>query len=402
MPSEELERANGADGIEAANAGTGNADPLANLDRTAEELATPPTIADLIKDDGITITTFAEAYHHQPPSPDPIVDGLFEAGDKVELIGPSKVRKSWFTMGLAAHVAAGRDFCGWRIPRPRRVVYFNLEIKEDWFARRLWFLKNYGLDPDGIGDRLTVVNVRGHARKVRDTLAAFPKGTGIDLIVVDPRYKMMVEDEDDNNAADLRALLDTFDHAAGNGPAILVVSHDGKGDAGARDIRDRGAGSSVASRDCDARIVLTPHAQDPDNMLTVDTLARNFAPKPSFSVVFDGDTRTFRDIDAPPIRVTERNAGSAANVVRLAVLDRLAKSGATTPELVADVGRSTGYKERTIKGVLSTLATSGEIVKTQGPTASSPTTYTLGKARPASSVTPCANEIDYSAVEFDA
>ncbi len=354
-------------------------DPLRGLRSLQEEAGSPPALADLLH--GVEVLDFKTIFDLPPPAPDPIVANLFERGDKIELIGPSKVRKSWFGIGLAAHVAAGRPFCGWPVPKPRRVVYINLEIKTDWIARRLQSLSSYGLGPDEIGDRLKIVNARGKGGEIRTFLASLPARMPIDLIVVDPRYKLMEGDEDDNNAADLRALLEAFDHAAGNGPAILVVTHDGKGDAGARDIRDRGAGSSIASRDCDARIVLTPHVADPDNMLTVATLARNYPPTPSFSVVFDGETRTFRNVDDLPVAATAKEAKNADPRIERAILKLLeGDNREPTRELVAAVEEATGYKERKIKSVLYGMKRRGTLIAERGPNPFDPTVWRVCRA----------------------
>ena len=105
----------------------------------------------------------AEEFTATPPAPlDPIVANCFEAGDKVELIAPSKCRKSFFALDLALHVAAGYPFCGLAIPKPRCVLLVNLEIKRDWMKRRvLQRLGGYGLSAKDLQGRLLVMNCRG-------------------------------------------------------------------------------------------------------------------------------------------------------------------------------------------------------------------------------------------------
>ena len=96
----------------------------------------------------LTIEDVADFLATPPPPLDCVVDELFEAGDKGEIIAPSKARKSFFTIDLAAHIAAGRDWLCFKIPRPRRVLLFNLEIKPAWMKRRFFRrLAAYGIRP---------------------------------------------------------------------------------------------------------------------------------------------------------------------------------------------------------------------------------------------------------------
>ena len=61
--------------------------------------------------------------------------------------------------------------------------------------------------------------------------------------------------------------------------AVMVVSHDAKGDNSAKDIRDRGAGSSWAARDTDCRFTLTPGRENPERDIVLAVLPRNYPPR---------------------------------------------------------------------------------------------------------------------------
>ena len=113
-----------------------------------------------------------EEFTATAPAPlDPIVANCFEAGDKVELIAPSKCRKSFWALDLALHVAAGLPFCGLAVPKPRRVLLVNLEIKRDWMKRRvLQRLDGYGLSDQHLQGRLALMNCRGQGGCVRDAI----------------------------------------------------------------------------------------------------------------------------------------------------------------------------------------------------------------------------------------
>ena len=127
-----------------------------------------------------------------------------------------------------------------------------------------------------------VYNLRGRAGELR---AAFVDGEGnpvsdnaltgqlrdygVDLAIIDPRYKLMREDEDENSAVGLRALLD-FRTALADVCAVLLVAHDPKGSVSSKSLVDRGAGSftAVADDDCTAQVINVP-ARIPENLLPV-------------------------------------------------------------------------------------------------------------------------------------
>ena len=90
------------------------------------------------EDGQINVESIADFLGTPPPPLDSIVEELFGVGEKGEIIAPSKARKSFFAIDLAVHIAAGRDWLGFKIPRPRRVLLFNLEISRDWMKRRFF------------------------------------------------------------------------------------------------------------------------------------------------------------------------------------------------------------------------------------------------------------------------
>ena len=228
-----------------------------------------------------------------PPPVAPILHGLFEAGDKFEIIGGSKTRKSFFTLQAALCLGAGREFLGLRIDHPWRVLLVQMEVKPRHYHRRVYKLAAaLGLTRPDLAGRLQIVN--GRALKLSGAaLFAYVRKLaekhGAEIIIFDPLYKITVGDE--NAAADIKPTLAEFDRLAeATGAAIGYVHHDSKGDAGDRDIRDRGAGSGVLARDCDARIILTAHESEPDAFV-VETVTRNFPPQDGFTIGW-GETET--------------------------------------------------------------------------------------------------------------
>jgi hypothetical protein len=65
------------------------------------------------------------------------VEGILRADDMSALIGKQKSGKSLFALQLAASISTGRDFLGHRVPKPRKVLYFDFENKPPDLQDRL-------------------------------------------------------------------------------------------------------------------------------------------------------------------------------------------------------------------------------------------------------------------------
>jgi hypothetical protein len=228
------------------------------------------------------VVNAADWMETEPPLTDPIMEETFDRGDKVAVIGSSKLRKSFFVLQMAMHLAAGMNFLGWTVGKPRRVLLVQLEVKDAHFHRRVRRMADaLGLCREAVQDNLQIINGRGHDLALED-MADLAAPYHPDLIIFDPLYKLVTGDE--NAAEDMKPVLAAFDRLAEQtGAAILYVHHDAKGQAGDRNIRDRGAGSGVLGRDYDCCITLTAHRDD-ENAAVVGVLLRNYKPQESFSI----------------------------------------------------------------------------------------------------------------------
>lgn len=259
-------------------------------------------------DCGLSFEDAANFIETTPPPLDPIIDGAFERGDKVELVGGSKQRKSFFLIDFLLHLAAGRDWLGFRIPKRRRVVYVNLELKRDWVHRRIHrTARAYGMTAEDVRGFFRVVNARGKGGIVRQHLAAFVRGEDADLVALDPRYKLMLPGESENAGEGVAGILAMMDDIAEGGSAVLVVHHDSKGDQTGKSVADRGGGSGWAARDVDCKFTLSPQRDDPDNAAIVESMRRNYAPVAPFAVRWeDHRFEMAEDLAAVPFGSEER------------------------------------------------------------------------------------------------
>ncbi len=261
----------------------------------------------------LPLVNAADLLAHEPPEPDQIFRDTLDAGDKMTIVAPSKLRKSFFTQQMVLSLAAGRDFLKWEVPKARRVLYCQFEIKSHHSHRRIRNLaRAMSLHPDDIGDNLMMINGRGMGligpdgvKRIQEAAIAFHP----EVIVFDPLYKIAGGVE--NAAEDMKTILNSFDQLAEqSGAAIIYVHHDPKGSPGERDIRDRGAGSNVLGRDYDAAIMLTQHATE-DNATVIETILRNYRPQEPFTATWDvedGSGYCFRiDYDITPEKKTTKN-----------------------------------------------------------------------------------------------
>lgn len=258
---------------------------------------------------GIVFDDAADFTAADLPQPDWIIPGLIAKGMKVDIYGKSKTRKSFFSLQLAECVAAGRSFLKWEIPTPRRTVYFNLELMPFFQQERMRKQENaLGVELRG---RLRICNLRGNAAILRDhapELVTYFGKTETDLVIIDPRYKLLTGDEDENKAAGLRAILDFRDEII-KACACIMVTHDPKGDAGGKSISDRGAGSYTAGADVDYSLAISEHANG-DNMIVVEDENRNRRRVLPFTAKFDTDRQIFTvDEDTQPLKATRQQFG---------------------------------------------------------------------------------------------
>ncbi|HPC94987.1 MAG TPA: bifunctional DNA primase/polymerase [Sedimentisphaerales bacterium] len=267
--------------------------PDGDLQRIARSIGTRPageTNVEMARPP-ITVVDAATWLTTEPPASDQILTDTFDAGDKVALIGPSKMRKSFFLLQGTLSIASGRDFLGWSVPKPRRVFLVQFEIQQHHFHRRVRRMAAaLELTPEILEDRFQIVNGRGLALSGAAGIEAVKQAVlpfSPDLICIDPLYKISTGAE--NAAEDMKTVLGLFDQLAEQtGAAVLYVHHDAKGFSGDRDIRDRGSGSGVLGRDYDACFTLTPHATE-DDAVVVETLLRNYRPQEACTIGWVND-----------------------------------------------------------------------------------------------------------------
>ncbi len=253
-----------------------------------------------------------------PPPIDGVIDGLFEAGDKVGIFGKSKTRKSFFVLQLAFSLATGKPFLGLTVTRRRRVLLIQLEIKASHMHRRVRTMaRSMGVDAV---DGLSIFNGRGTGLD-KDAICKLATDTRAEVVIIDPLYKLMPSDE---SAEPMAAIMGIFDAVTERtGAAVCYVHHDKKGQSGDLDLVDRGSGSGIVGRDYDTALFLTPHVDG--EAVVLEFITRNHPPRDGAVIRFD-DGCFIVDGDATASVETSRT--QAARRSRGATLGELADKAA--------------------------------------------------------------------------
>lgn len=91
------------------------------------------------------------------PAREYVVDPFIAAGTSVALIAPAGHRKSLLALALAVAVARGEEtFAGMEIPKPRKVLYVDMENTEEDLAERL---VSFGVTPTDDLENLILVSL---------------------------------------------------------------------------------------------------------------------------------------------------------------------------------------------------------------------------------------------------
>lgn len=272
----------------------------AELEELVEEAPEAAAEADSAPSDS-GVLDGAEMLATAPPEHEPVLSGLFDRHALVEIVGPSKTRKSFSVLQLALSLTAGRDVFGFNVPRPFSVLLADLELSEADLRRRLYRMGHaLGIGPADVGDRLRVLPLAGQEGLMARIEAA---AVGADVVIADPLYALCDGGE---TIEDLRAPLRWLRRLAVGRAACCFVHHDAKGAAGDRDTRDRGSGSGITGRSVDARVTLTPNAADPANAVVMGFMCRSYVVPEPRALRFNGDCFEGCDLPAEPERSIDR------------------------------------------------------------------------------------------------
>jgi len=192
-----------------------------------------------------------------PELSEPIIDGILRRGHIMMLTGPPKAGKSWAMANLAYAVAKGITWLGFQCNQGS-VVYVDTELDRNSLFNRFEKVR-FALGLESSDRNIMVLSLRGESidskTLVEEIKNAFPDEAPA-LVVIDSIYS--IESGDENNAGDMRDMMRDLGTLAGGGSAVVFAHHHAKGNAGDRNVIDRGSGSGVFGRYVDAMLDLMP------------------------------------------------------------------------------------------------------------------------------------------------
>lgn len=300
-------------------------------------------------------------FRDELPSVVEIVEGIICERSKLSIVCGAKGYKTWITIGCALSVSHGTPFLG-KTTQRRRVLYVNLELKPDTFARRFqqiaralritiepeWFLhlplrgQTAGSDVSEIISRII--------RVVTDFKA--------EVVILDPLFKLNIEG-DENAAKDQTLLGLEIDRLTTEaGCTVITNDHSGKGDQSGKDPLDVIRGSSAKGGDLDAAMVLRRHKVK--DCFRVDLVHRELPPVEPFVIGWNFPLMELRpDLDADALRKTK--GGRGCDHDPLALLAAIAHTSAEEPISVSAWATAAGIARQTLNNYLPQMCTQGWI-----------------------------------------
>jgi hypothetical protein len=285
--------------------------------------------------------------------PKPLITNLLDCGSRILFGGGSKTFKTWLQCDLAISLAAGAPWLGFETHRVR-VLYINLELKEYYIQRRLAQIREVR-DIALAESTLFVWNLRGVAFS-RDQLVAalleVCERLAIDIVFIDPFYKLLSPLEDENNQTHMGAVLRSFDEVNKRDITSAFGIHFSKGNQAAKEPEDRISGAGTIARDADDIITLTKHEEN--LAFTLDFIIRDHPPIDSFVIRWEAPIMVRTDLDPAKIK-TLRGRRVTCDPQDLLALIRKYDDELSSRELEAKVDEELGWSRRTIFKKLKSL-----------------------------------------------
>jgi len=300
------------------------------------------------------------------PQDQPLVCGLFDAGDIALIGGSSKTFKSWLLIMLAVAVATGTDWLGLKVNRAK-VCLVNFELKKTTLQSRLRAVceaLEVNLEPGW----LHLKTMRGLPPEQLNTalewLVPEIKATGAKLVIIDPLYQVNVgkSEREEDAVSTLMASLGSM--ASRTNAAVVACQHFSKGNQSGKEMLDRFSGSGVFGRYVDCAITMTRH--EAEGAYVVEIKPRAY-PEPEPFVVRWKSPLLVRDDALDPAKLKKRDASNVnGEQYQDAELLGLITEGMTQREWSAKAVRNLGMDKSTFSRRKTKLVDSGKVTILDG------------------------------------
>ena len=233
--------------------------------------------------------TLKEILEDDSSPPDPIIDnGILLDGTILIIVGPAKSKKTFLTQNLGLSIAMGNDFAGFKITKPKKVLYYLAE--GGYFPNRERLRKMAeNISPDNTENFLIafppymLINHKENYDEICKTI----KELDAEVVIFDPLIRF--HDVDENSATGMSEVFGKIKQLIEKlGISVILVHHTGK-------VQSKGGrGSSVIIGEYDSCITI--HKEQDDYIrLTYDM--RHVETPPSNQIRFNSDTFWFEKKD---------------------------------------------------------------------------------------------------------
>jgi hypothetical protein len=286
--------------------------------------------------------------------PKPLITNLLDCGSRILFAGGSKTFKTWLQCDLAISLSAGAPWLGFETHKAQ-VLYVNLELKDYYIQRRLSEIRRVR-EISFAESQLYVWNLRGVAfsrDQLCSELLAICSNLAIDVVFIDPFYKLLNHLEDENNQTHMGAVLRSFDPINQNEITSAFGIHFSKGNQAAKEPEDRISGAGTIVRDADDIVTLTKHEEN--LAFTLDFIIRDHPPIDSFVVRWQAPIMVRTDLDPSKIKRADKRLRPGFAPEELLKIIELHDDELSTNELVDLAEEKLGWSHRTIYNKLNLL-----------------------------------------------
>lgn len=291
---------------------------------------------------------------NDPGLPPEKICGLLQEGGRMTISGPSKARKSFIMMALAVCAAAGKEWWGFSIPKPQKVIYVDMEIGERAVRHRMHKIARALNCPFTEKNVLIRSAVDKDAMRMDfDTFMAHLEADvwhhDPGILFLDPLYNLIAKaGVSENDNSEVAKILINIAGFLGTSSCLIYSQHFSKGNQAGKDAMDRISGAGSFARWPDTIMTMTP--LDEDECFSVETTMRHFKPIDPFGVRVEHPLVSVDESLDPSSLRDARTGGSEPKVKSCAVLAKL-EDGMTFSEWCDAVGTSDSTMRRYIRQV---------------------------------------------------
>ena len=211
------------------------------------------------------------------PIAEPVIDGALRKGEVGLLVGGTKTAKTWTVMHLHCAMATGGTWMGYACSGGKTLL-IDGELSTEAIFRRLRKVKAlYGdaeLDSDILPLRPEPTDIDGLLSLLEEV-----EPNTYSLVTVDPLFRLMPGNADENSQAYVTSLFTKLTAAAIRmNSAILCIHHTTKGSQASKGVTDLGSGAGAQSRAPDWHGGLRLHATP--GCVSLHAIARDFPATP--------------------------------------------------------------------------------------------------------------------------